>query len=185
MKRGGRPQYARTLAAVDPDDETPQRNELNRLIMDLATSLSAADGSDLQIVHAWHLHAESMLRQSALTKISTREINQLAREERKRKKAALDRLLDNYLFIDRRRQTHLIKGEAREIIPDLARRDRVEFVVMGTVTRTDVQGLFIGNTAEAILNQLECSVLAVKPPGFESPVRLDGAEERAPALEMS
>ena len=42
---------------------------------------------------------------------------------------------------------------------------------MGTVGRTGVQGFFIGNTAEEILNQVECSVLAVKPPGFESPVK--------------
>jgi nucleotide-binding universal stress UspA family protein len=30
--------------------------------------------------------------------------------------------------------------------------------------------LIIGNTAEAILDQLTCSVLAIKPPGFVSPV---------------
>ena len=43
---------------------------------------------------------------------------------------------------------------------------------MGTVGRTGIRGLFIGNTAEAILNQVKCSVLAVKPSGFETPVRL-------------
>ena len=31
----------------------------------------------------------------------------------------------------------------------------------------------IGNTAEAILNQIDCSVLAVKPEGFETPVALE------------
>jgi nucleotide-binding universal stress UspA family protein len=30
----------------------------------------------------------------------------------------------------------------------------------------------MGNTAEAILGQLDCSVLAIKPPGFVSPVSL-------------
>jgi nucleotide-binding universal stress UspA family protein len=44
---------------------------------------------------------------------------------------------------------------------------------MGTVARTGVAGLFIGNTAEAILEQIECSVLAVKPEGFETPVSLE------------
>jgi nucleotide-binding universal stress UspA family protein len=43
---------------------------------------------------------------------------------------------------------------------------------MGTVARTGISGLIIGNTAEAILNQLTCSVPAIKPPGFQTPVTL-------------
>jgi hypothetical protein len=31
----------------------------------------------------------------------------------------------------------------------------------------------MGNTAESILNQLDCSVLAVKPQGFVTPVILE------------
>ena len=31
--------------------------------------------------------------------------------------------------------------------------------------------LIIGNTAEEVLNQVDCSVLTVKPEGFVSPVR--------------
>ncbi|MFU8769020.1 MAG: universal stress protein [Desulfotignum sp.] len=46
-----------------------------------------------------------------------------------------------------------------------------DLVVMGTIARTGVSGLFIGNTAEAVFHQLQCSILAVKPPGFESPVK--------------
>lgn len=47
---------------------------------------------------------------------------------------------------------------------------RADLVVMGTVARTGVAGLIIGNTAEAILEQVNCSVLAIKPAGFKSPV---------------
>jgi len=43
---------------------------------------------------------------------------------------------------------------------------------MGTVGRTGIPGLIMGNTAESILNNIGCSVLAVKPPGFVSPVTL-------------
>jgi nucleotide-binding universal stress UspA family protein len=44
---------------------------------------------------------------------------------------------------------------------------------MGTISRTGVAGLLIGNTAERVLQKANCSVLAVKPDGFSSPVRLD------------
>jgi len=53
----------------------------------------------------------------------------------------------------------------------LAKRIRqADLVVMGTVSRTGIPGLLIGNTAEVILNNLECSVLAVKPADFATPV---------------
>jgi len=30
----------------------------------------------------------------------------------------------------------------------------------------------MGNTAEMMLNQIDCSVLVIKPPGFETPVTM-------------
>lgn len=45
-------------------------------------------------------------------------------------------------------------------------------LVMGTVTRTGIQGFLIGNTAEQILQRVACSVLAVKPDGVVSPVQI-------------
>jgi nucleotide-binding universal stress UspA family protein len=43
---------------------------------------------------------------------------------------------------------------------------------MGTVARTGISGFLMGNTAETILNQIDCSVLAIKPPDFQTPVTL-------------
>ena len=51
----------------------------------------------------------------------------------------------------------------------------IDLVVMGTVARSGIAGMLIGNTAERVLRKLPCSVLAVKPEGFTSPVRLDAS----------
>ena len=170
MKKSKRRQYARVLAAVDPDSDEKPRDALNTLIMDLATSLAAEDESELHVVNAWDFAAESTLRHSGFLKISGKEVDKLTRAQRKKKKVALDTLLDGYEGIDRKKKVHLLKGDAKKVIPDFARKKRAELVVMGTVGRTGIQGFFIGNTAEEILNQVECSVLAVKPPGFQTPV---------------
>jgi nucleotide-binding universal stress UspA family protein len=66
----------------------------------------------------------------------------------------------------------LLKGDAEALIPALAKRKGVELIVMGTVCRTGIAGFIIGNTAENILQQVDCSVLTVKPEGFVSPVKL-------------
>lgn len=69
---------------------------------------------------------------------------------------------------------HLTKGPAKMVIAPLAAKLRAHLIVMGTlVARTGISGVFIGNTAETILDQLTCSVLAIKPHGFETPVSVD------------
>ena len=59
--------------------------------------------------------------------------------------------------------------------PDLAimncvEQHAIDLLVMGTVGRTGISGFITGNTAERLLPQIPCSLLAVKPPGFVSPV---------------
>lgn len=175
IKKSRRRQYARVLAAVDPDPADPGRNALNRLIMDLATSLSATDGSELHVLNAWGFEEETTLRHSAFIKIPDEDLDALIEEERKRSAERLSQLMENYPADESAsgpaRQIHLVKGNAPQVIPEFARKRRVELIVMGTVARTGISGLFIGNTAESILNQIECSILAVKPPGFETPVK--------------
>jgi nucleotide-binding universal stress UspA family protein len=41
---------------------------------------------------------------------------------------------------------------------------------MGTLGRTGIAGLFIGNTAEDVLRETHTAVLAAKPDGFVSPI---------------
>jgi nucleotide-binding universal stress UspA family protein len=65
------------------------------------------------------------------------------------------------------------RGEPEAVIPQFVVDEGIDLVVMGTVARRGIPGLLIGNTAERILRKLPCSVLAVKPDGFVSPVSLD------------
>jgi universal stress protein E len=58
------------------------------------------------------------------------------------------------------------------VIPDLAEELRAELIVMGTVRHTGIEGMLIGSTAETILHRIDCSVLAVKPEGFVTPVTI-------------
>lgn len=69
---------------------------------------------------------------------------------------------------------HLRKGSPRQVVPAIAGELGADLIVMGTLSRTGIPGYFIGNTAEVILNNVECSVLAIKPDGFVSPVTVTG-----------
>lgn len=46
-------------------------------------------------------------------------------------------------------------------------------VAIKIVARTGIPGFTVGNTAEMILSQIDCSVLAIKPTGFVTPVTME------------
>lgn len=69
-------------------------------------------------------------------------------------------------------RVHIEFGSPYSAILNLLERHKVELLVMGTVARTGFPGALVGNTAENLLPHISCSVLAVKPDAFESPVRL-------------
>jgi nucleotide-binding universal stress UspA family protein len=62
-----------------------------------------------------------------------------------------------------------VRGLPHDVIPAYVTQHAIDVVVMGTLARTGVPGLIIGNTAERVLRQLKGSVLALKPPGFRAP----------------
>ena len=173
---------ARVLAAVDPNSQAEEEDDLNRLIMDLSTSLCAAEGANLNVVHAWRIEEEKALLQSRLIQADTSEIKRFKRNKQAHRSSELDKLLEHYSDSLKDHDVHLLQGHAGDVVPKLASRLRVDLVVMGTVSRTDVGGLFIGNTAEIILGRLNCSVLAVKPPNFRTPVSASQETVRAAAV---
>ena len=89
---------------------------------------------------------------------------------RKLHKSWFQNLILNYDLQGLAFKTHLLKGDASEVISKLAHKKGIDLIVMGTVARTGIPGFFIGNTAEKILTKVDCSVLTVKPSAFSSPV---------------
>ncbi|WP_296049217.1 universal stress protein UspE [uncultured Alteromonas sp.] len=65
---------------------------------------------------------------------------------------------------------HVKEGLPEKVIPQVASELDAELVIIGTVGRVGISAALIGNTAEHVIDELNCDVLAVKPEGFESPV---------------
>ena len=72
---------------------------------------------------------------------------------------------------------HLPHGTPSEKIHEVATDIEADLIVLGTVCRTGVAGFLIGNTAEQLLSRIDCSVLALKPEGFQTPIRIDDDDQ--------
>jgi nucleotide-binding universal stress UspA family protein len=171
--------YRRIVAAVDvgqdyPRNELRPRSELNRQILELASSLALAEFAELHVAHVWNALGEDVMRIGLMTeRPDNMQINAYVDAERQRHANALEAALaalENHIGADAvgwlNPVRHLPKGSPREELPALVKRIDADVLVMGTVARTGVAGLLMGNTAEAVLKQVDCSILAVKPPGF-------------------
>lgn len=55
------------------------------------------------------------------------------------------------------------------------KKHEADLIVIGTVARTGISGFITGNTAERLLPRIPCSLLAIKPEKFISPVEIGDA----------
>ena len=158
--------FDRVLAAVDLGAADQPHVQLNDEILDLAQNVARAEHAELHLVAAWDLWMEGPLRRRA----GDDEINKTLEAMELKMQRALDELL-NKTELDKDQVTvHLHRGIASSVILAMVEQVAADLVVMGTVCRTGVSGFLIGNTAENVLSSITCSVLAIKPEGFASPI---------------
>jgi len=104
--------------------------------------------------------------------MSEEELAQVKTEKLK----ALTQLVDEFLLPFTKNlanvHVHLPEGPPEAVLPEIVESEHEDLLVMGTIARTGVAGLVIGNTAEKILSRINCSVLAIKPDDYVSPVTI-------------
>ncbi len=155
------------LVAVDVGDPDSDAVALNRNLLLHGHYLSSQEDAELHIVTVWNLP----LNQPALRMLGDEEIYDLQESTHQRYQQRLDKtLVDAGIDPESDRvKVHLLKGNAAREIENLANEINVDLIVMGTLSR-HARGVLMGNTAENILNNIYCSILAVKPEGFVSPL---------------
>lgn len=167
------------IAAVDVDladaPEPETLMELNRRVIQTACLVAAPKGAEVVVLHAWDAVGEGLVwafSSNTDTRLSADiYVNEVLAERQKQMRKLLDKAKkDQSDTALPALIPHLIRGAPEQVIEAQSIQLQADVVVMGTVARTGLSGVFIGNTAENIINNLECPVLAVKPKGFISPL---------------
>lgn len=161
--------YNKIVAAVDPDPNIASHAALNKDILDMAIALAEKDNAELDIVHAWHIEGEELLRSNRAA-LTSKEVDAMVKDVEKSHNRYMDELLQSFDLSKVKHKVHLVKGVPGKSIPEHVKKVDADVIVMGTLARTGIEGFFIGNTAEKILRNVDCSVLTLKPKGFKSPI---------------
>ncbi|HKJ66054.1 MAG TPA: universal stress protein [Desulfopila sp.] len=182
VKADDKAESKKILAAVQLEaiGEEEELDELNLQIVEIASSMAHRENGALHIVNAWIVFDGETLAKK-FSKHYKKDVEEWVEEQRQNIAAAqlvFQRKVQKYFktegLSDISCTFHFLEGEAEEVIAGLVEGLGMDLVIMGTAARTDIAGFFVGNISEAVLRQIDISVLAVKPPGFISPVTAGG-----------
>jgi universal stress protein E len=149
------------MAAVDPVHEHDKPAELDHQILSRAEELCLAAEGHLHVFHAFDpAPAIAAATTTMMTPISA-PVSELTEELKRRHRQALDDLLEEHPL--KAFELHVHQGSAQKLLIALAVHIKADFVVMGAVSRGGLKHLFIGSTAERVLDHLPCDLLIVKP----------------------
>lgn len=160
----------KVAVAIDPESDNKDADALSVRLLEIASRLAAQNEVQLEVISCWSLEYEDYMRNNPWAKVSEEKVEQTLVETKNRHYGALMTLIDRAGLDQSQLHIHHEKGPADELIPQLTTDNNIATLVMGTVARTGIPGFLIGNTAENILQDLECSLIALKPDGFTSPI---------------
>jgi len=118
--------------------------------------------------HLLHIVDSSDVPEDVISKIPTgSSVRQEVNEEATRR---LEEFLESLAGDRTKIRPHLSWGTPWQEIQRIARHQAADLIVIGTVGRSGIKGLLLGNTAEKVLDTCDCSILTVKPDDFVSPI---------------
>lgn len=167
LKPSRKKKFFNILAAVDLSNFDKANDLLNKQIVEMSSSLAQWNKCHLHIIYAWQpfggLH---------LSEVPYEEMRKLDREAQKEYTSQIKLLLAQYPIYKNKIKIHVKKGRSSDMIISVVKDHHIDLIVMGSLARTGLVGVLIGNTAENVLQQAACSVLTVKPEKFKSPIKL-------------
>lgn len=171
VAKARKPHIHKICAAVDLARISPENDRLNRTIIANAVELARNCGAELHIFHAWRLISENLIR--TLGGVEQMDLAQWVRDELTVRRQLMMNLLDFFDLSGIDLKLNIAEGVVQSALPEYVKSQEVDLLIMGTLSRGGVGGMIIGNTAETILGRVSCSVMAVKPDTFVSPVLQD------------
>ncbi|HEU4531924.1 MAG TPA: universal stress protein, partial [Steroidobacteraceae bacterium] len=154
------------LAAIDPVHAFDKPGRLDEDILGCGKTLARALRGRLHVMHAYQPLSLSVPAEAWAPGVDLTAA--LRARAAARASAGMRRALRSTRLP--RGRCHLVARHPLDAIPDTARRTRSAIVVMGSVSRSGLKRLFIGNTAEQVLDRLACDLLVIKPREFRSAV---------------
>ncbi len=147
-------------------------SEVGEDVLEIGVTLGQTLPVRLSVLHAVD---DDLNRHMARTGASEEE---LASHRKKAHQAAEEKLhgqlsMTDFRTVEQGVKVQIAEGPADSCILSAIEELDIDLLIMATAGRGGIPGMLFGNTAERLLSQLPCSILALKPDDFKCPVELE------------
>jgi universal stress protein E len=157
------PEKGEILAAVNAVSDDEQHQALNHRIIKDAQFLCELANASLSLVNTYPATPVNIAIE--IPEFNPSQYNEAVKKHHEEETWALAER-----FGLGKAQCVIKEGLPEDVIPHIAKEHNAELVVIGTVGRTGLSAALVGNTAEHVIDSLDCDVLALKPDGYKSPL---------------
>jgi universal stress protein E len=160
------PSRPRIVAALDPGHVGDKPAVLDHDILEWTSLIAARLDGEAHAVHAFFPAAllAAATGMAGMPMVGGVTAAEIVESERQRVAGVLSDVVASHDLAPGR--VHLEQGAASEVLPAFVDTIGAALLVMGAVSRSRLQEVFLGSTAERILDRVGCDVLVVKPPDF-------------------
>jgi len=160
------PENGNILCAIDCKSiQDEEHHQLNQQILNAAKIMAEMINANIHIVNAYPSPPMNIM-------LELPEFDPINYEDGLKK--FHQKTLNEYAQANNiaAQQTHLKQGLPEDVISEVANEIDAELVILGTVGRSGLSATLLGHTAEQVIDNLDCDLLALKPQGFISPIKL-------------
>ncbi|QUJ70365.1 universal stress protein (plasmid) [Photobacterium sp. GJ3] len=155
--------------AIDAENDTQSETDLDIELLQTARQLSNACDQKLIVISSWDFPYDE-IASNPFIHVPDAELEASIQATEARHIERFQALVAQSGIQGEIKACHP-KGLPEQCIPATIAQEGVELLVMGTVARTGIPGFIMGNTAEDIVQNTQCSILALKPKGFVSDIK--------------
>jgi nucleotide-binding universal stress UspA family protein len=158
----------RVVGVVTAGKKDSAEAPLGAKVVALTISMAQLENGSPMLLQTWVPFAEQMIRTNSLEDAFAAYLE----TERRRTAGNLAELTQSFADNVPGIRTVSRRGKAEDIVPEFTVGQGIDLVVMAAPTRSSITGFLFGGASQKFLKKLTCSLLAVKPDGFVSPVRV-------------
>ncbi len=151
----------RICAAVDPVHSADSTATLDHLLVKTTAYLADMFSMQAEYIHSYAPLPRTMIFDSELVAAYDDYIERSAKQHSE----AFAKLMVNYPVEKANR--HLLEGFPEESIPGFVDEHQVDLLVIGAISRGNLENALIGNTAERVLEAAQTDLLVIKPESYQ------------------
>jgi universal stress protein E len=146
----------RILASIDATAHTKSHQLINENILDFSEYLSGQLSTELHIVNSYPMVALAFAMVPEVTAPEDlQEYITRQHSDECEKYAHKYNINEDYI--------HIKEGDPDDVLEVITEELNIDLVIIGSIAREGISGVLLGNTAERIINRVQCDILVIKP----------------------